>query len=124
MTQCGCSWYPTCAKVWTSAQTHSIGPVQYVHTDRVDTENYIQQTNEEFELTIGVPTAERVIVETILHQELCDEGIMLQGIRNYLDSFCTMVNMPLLYEVADFYRLDWNTLEHWLQEAREEEFPG
>ena len=107
--------------LWTSYESlhkADIGLAVYYYKENIDYDNYlIPDKDNPF---ILVPTKERAIVEAII-DDMLDEGILIESIQNYLQFFC---NMDLLYEVADFYKLDRDTLEYWLQEAREETWDG
>lgn len=61
------------------------------------------------------PTKERALVECILHLDWIDEGLLIEGIKNYIEQFW---DEKELYTVADYFGLDHDTLEYWLNEAR------
>lgn len=63
------------------------------------------------------PSKERALVECILHLDWIDEGLLIEGLKSYLDYFW---NEEKLREVADHFGLAQETLDYWLQEARED----
>ncbi len=64
------------------------------------------------------PTQERAIVEGIFYREYMDEGILIEGLRNYIYSHND--DCSKLYELAPKYMLKEKDLTYWLNEAREE----
>lgn len=64
-----------------------------------------------------LPSKERALVECIKHLDWIDEGLLIEGLRNYLDNFW---NEKLLFEVAKHFNLPAEELEYWLNEARNE----
>ncbi len=62
-----------------------------------------------------LPTKERALVENIQHLEWVDEGLLVEGLKNYIAQFW---NEEEIYKVADHFGLDHSTLEYWLEEAR------
>jgi hypothetical protein len=60
------------------------------------------------------PTKERAIVEYLKNEKWCDEGLLIEALKNYLEQFR---NDEELYRVADFYGLERSTLDSWIQEA-------
>ena len=64
------------------------------------------------------PTKERAIVEYMKNERWYDEGILIEALKSYLMWFR---NDNLLYEVADFFRLDRKTLDYWIGEALTDE---
>lgn len=91
----------------------------YYYYPKIDYEHwvtpYIKNPN------ILVPTKERAIVEYLKNEKWCDEGLLIEALRNYLDFFR---NDKELFKVADFFELERDTLLYWMKEALEEEFPG
>ena len=63
------------------------------------------------------PIKERAIVETIKFREYFNEGILIEALQNYIEG---SPNMPLLYEVADYFGVLREDVDYWLNEAREE----
>lgn len=64
-----------------------------------------------------LPSKERAIVECIKHLDWVDEGLLIEGIQNYISDFW---NEKLLYEAASHFNLPEEELEYWLEEARNE----
>lgn len=62
-----------------------------------------------------LPTKERALVECIKHLDWVDEGLLIEGLKNYIMQFW---DEKELYEVTDHFGLDHETLEYWLEEAR------
>lgn len=60
---------------------------------------------------------ERAVVECIKHLDWIDEGLLIEGIQNYIRNFW---NEKLLYEAAAHFKLPEDELEYWLEEARNE----
>lgn len=64
------------------------------------------------------PTRERALIEYILLREYFDEGILIEGLKNYM--WLNNDDVSKLYELAPKYHLKKETLDYWLQEARED----
>ena len=64
-----------------------------------------------------LPSKERALVECIKHLDWIDEGLLIEGLRNYLDNFW---DKKLLYEAAEHFELPMEELQYWLNEARNE----
>lgn len=64
-----------------------------------------------------LPSKERAVVECIKHLDWIDEGLLIEGIQNYIRNFW---NKKLLYEAAAHFKLPEDELEYWLEEARNE----
>lgn len=71
-----------------------------------------------FSKNILEPTQERTIVEGVFYREYMDEGILIEGLQNYIESHKD--DCSLLYDLAPKYRLKEKDLTYWLNEAREE----
>ena len=65
-----------------------------------------------------LPTKERALVECIKHLDWVDEGLLIEGLKNYIMQFW---DEKELYEVAGHFGLDRGTLEYWLEEARNDD---
>lgn len=65
-----------------------------------------------------LPSRERAIVEVLLHLDWCDEGILIEALRSYIDQFW---NEEKLFAVADYFGLSREILNYWLEEARNAE---
>ena len=63
---------------------------------------------------ILVPTKERAIVEYVRDEHLCDEGILIEALKNYLMWFR---NDELLREASDHFGVPWETMLYWIHEA-------
>ena len=64
-----------------------------------------------------LPSKERAVVECIKHLDWIDEGLLIEGIQNYISNFW---DKKLLYEAAAHFNLPEDELEYWLEEARNE----
>lgn len=64
------------------------------------------------------PSKERAIVEYILNEKWCDEGVLIESLKNYVDYFR---NDELLYDAADHFGLDHSVLDYWINEAINDE---
>lgn len=60
------------------------------------------------------PSKERAIVECILHLDWIDEGLLIEGLKTYLDQF---YNEPKLQKVAKHFNLHESELKYWINEA-------
>lgn len=87
---------------------------RYVYKPYVDKENYLRPSSNNPKML--VPTVERAVVEYILDEEHCDEGILIEALKNYLWQYPE--KLQELYKVAEFYGLARETLDYWLEEAR------
>jgi hypothetical protein len=86
--------------------------VTYYYFSEIDTENWVEP--EESNPLLLKPTKERAIVEYLKNEKWCDEGLLIEALKNYLEQFR---NDEELYRVADFYGLERSTLDYWIQEA-------
>lgn len=84
----------------------------YYYYPVIDTEHWVHPLKSNPLLL--QPTRERAIVEYILNKKWCDEGLLIEALKNYLDQFR---NDEELYEVADFFGLSRETLDYWINEA-------
>ncbi len=87
----------------------------YYYYPYIDFEHFV--TPETTNPLILKPTKERAIVEYILNEKWCDEGILIEALKTYLQWFR---NDEELYCVADFFGLDRKTLDYWIKEALED----
>ena len=60
------------------------------------------------------PSKERAIVECILHLDWIDEGLLIEGLKTYLDQF---YNELKLQKVAKHFNLHESKLKYWINEA-------
>lgn len=67
---------------------------------------------------IMLPTPERTIVEYVLNEKHCDEGLLIEALKSYNEN--GNANYQLLYEVAEHFKLSRDILDYWLKEARED----
>ena len=63
------------------------------------------------------PTNERAIIEAIKFHDYFNEGILIEALQNYIAG---NPNMPLVYEVADYFNVPRDDIDYWFNEAREE----
>ena len=103
----------TTRETWDGLQ---LAGISYYYKQNIDYKNYVTPscTNP----LILKPTRERAIVEYILMENWCDEGVLIEALKSYMSY---KSNFPELYKVADFYGLPTQTLDYWLKEAREDE---
>lgn len=66
------------------------------------------------------PSRERAIVEYILYRQYFDEGVLIEGIQEYLSLYNDDVSA--LYPVAEHFNLHSEILDYWINEAREDNF--
>ena len=90
--------------------------VRYVYNPNIDYEYEVTPffTNP----LILLPSKERAIVEYVLCERYCDEGILIEALKSYLLWF---KNLPKLYEVADHFGLSREVLDYWIHEAETDE---
>ncbi len=90
---------------------------EYIYYPNLDRVHYVEPSAVNPGLLI--PTRERAIVDYIkLLEEYGDEGILIESLQSYLYNFSK--DLPKLYEVADFFQLSRDSLDYWLEEARNE----
>ncbi|MCM1172518.1 MAG: hypothetical protein NC393_10365 [Clostridium sp.] len=82
----------------------------YTYIDRV---NWIRHDVDN--PLILIPSRERAIIDYLMNERWCDEGVAIDALKDYLNNFC---DMSELYRVADFYKYSKETLDYWLEEAR------
>lgn len=87
----------------------------YYYYPYIDYEHWI--TPETTNPLILKPTKERAITEYILNEKWCDEGILIEALKTYLQWFR---NDSELYTVADYFGLNRTTLDYWIREALED----
>lgn len=91
------------------------GRIYYHYIQHVDTKNYVKP-HKQFP-NILVPTQERAIVDIILTEfDYTDEGAFCVAVEEY----CNTHNYQLdaLYEVADFYFVPREVIDHWVSESK------
>ncbi len=62
-----------------------------------------------------IPSKERALIECMKHIDWIDEGLLIEGLKNYLEQFW---DEKLLLDAADHFKLPRKDLEYWLEEAR------
>lgn len=86
--------------------------ITYYYYQNIDYDHWL--TPESSNPLILKPTKERAIVEYILNEKWCDEGILIEALKTYLQWFRKDEE---LYAAADFFGLDRKILNDWMQEA-------
>lgn len=88
----------------------------YFYTPKIDYEYCVEPyfTNP----LILMPTKERALIEYIRDEHICDEGILIEALKNYLLWF---YNEDLLHEAADHFKVSWDKVLFWLHEAETDE---
>lgn len=67
---------------------------------------------------LWLPSAERALVDTInFIEQNYIEGPLIESLQTYLAEH---KDLSKLYEVADFYKVPRETIDYWINEAREE----
>lgn len=62
------------------------------------------------------PTRERALAEYIWLREYFDEGILIEGLKNYI--WLSDDDLSKLYSVAPRYHCTHEMLDYWIEEAR------
>ena len=62
------------------------------------------------------PSKERALVECIKFLDYVDEGLLIEGLKSYLDYFWD----DKIYEVGEHFGVTKETLDYWFQEARDD----
>ena len=119
LNRCGLiSYNGTILNVWShdkETDGEGSGPIVYFyHEEPIDTEHYLVPCSTNPLLLI--PTKERAIVEYIINEKWCDEGLLIEALKSYMFDFNT-TDFTLLYEVADFFGLSREILDYWIHEA-------
>lgn len=92
------------------------GAVQYLYNDDIDF-NY-ELMPESTNPLLLCPSKERALVECIKCEKWCDEGVLIEAMKNYLWAF---KDMDKLYEVADHFKVPRSKIDYWVKEAEEDE---
>lgn len=87
----------------------------YYYYPNIDYTHWVHPSSDN--KNILVPTKERALVEYIKNEKWCDEGILIEALKNYLEFFR---NDEELFKVADFFELDRDILHYWINEALED----
>lgn len=96
----------------------SLAVLTFHYKEKIDKEHYLRPMITNPNLLLPIP--ERAIVEYILDEELCDEGTLIEALKTYL-GIPHRCSLELLYEVADFFGLQKDTLDDWILEAETDE---
>lgn len=67
---------------------------------------------------IKIPTQERAIIEFILLMEKLEEGIFIEGMKDY--AYYHNYDYSKLYELAPKYAIQRELLDYWIKEAEED----
>lgn len=81
--------------------------------DYIDTKSSSKSEN------IKIPSKERAIVEYVMFHDYFDEGILIEGLKNYLYEMGG--DTSKLYEEAGKFHLKEDLLAYWIKEAIEDE---
>lgn len=79
----------------------------------------VRDTSEGTTPNIRIPSKERALVEYIMFHYYFDEGILIEGLKNYLYEMGG--DTSKLYEEADKFHLKEDLLAYWIKEAIEDE---
>ena len=67
---------------------------------------------------ILVPTRERAIIEYIIFKDYFDEGILIEGLKIYIQQ---NTDFTTLRDVAKYFKLKDSILDYWINEALTDE---
>ena len=90
----------------------------YYYNPSIDYEHWV--TPSPTNPLLLLPSPERAIVEYVKNEKWCDEGTLIEALKTY-ELRKTITNLPLLYEVAEFFKVPKETIDYWLNEARTDE---
>ena len=65
------------------------------------------------------PIPERALIEYIIFLEHFNEGILIEGLKNY--AYENSNDFSKLYSMADYYGIKHSLVEHWINEALNDE---
>lgn len=100
---------------WKEFNRFSMCYIHFYYYETIDTEHYVW--NNSPNPLVLQPTKERAIVDYINGLNNFDEGLLIEGLKSYIDS--KDKDIDKLYEVADFYKLQRETVDYWIKEAEE-----
>lgn len=87
------------------------GIVSYYYNPNIDYEYEVTPSANPFLLR---PSKERALVECIKFLDYVDEGLLIEGLKSYLDNFWD----DHIYEVGEHFDVSRETLDYWFEEAR------
>lgn len=87
------------------------GIVSYYYNPNIDYEYEVTPSANPFLLR---PSKERALVECIKFLDYVDEGLLIEGLKSYLDNFWD----DKIYEVGEHFGVSRETLDYWFEEAR------
>lgn len=64
------------------------------------------------------PTQERALVEYMAYHDYFDEGVLIEGIKSYLEQHDN--NYQALLDEADYWHYHADIVEYWIKEAKED----
>lgn len=67
---------------------------------------------------IYLPTRERTLVQMIKYKNYFNEGSLIEGLINYLEE----PDMDHLYSVAGHFKVKRETIDYWVNEAKEDDY--
>lgn len=85
----------------------------YYYNPEIDYEYELQPSSSNPHLL--QPSKERALVECIKHLDWIDEGLLIEGLKTYIEQF---YNKDKLNKVAKYFNLDSVTLDYWIEEAK------
>lgn len=101
---------------WEEFDNLDLAYAHFVYYPKVDYKHWVSPSKSN--PLILQPTKERAIVEYILNEKWCDEGLLIEALKSYISFFW---NEKELYKVADFFGLKRDVLDYWIKEAKEDE---
>lgn len=91
-------------------------PCSFHYNNAIDME--YQLTKSESNSLLLLPSKERALVECIKHLDWCDEGILIEALKSYLQWFR---DDEKLYECAKHFGVEKDTIDYWINEALTDE---
>lgn len=85
--------------------------MSYYYNPNIDYEYEVTPSANPFLLR---PSKERALVECIKFLDYVDEGLLIEGLKSYLDNFWD----DKIYEVGEHFGVSRETLDYWFEEAR------
>lgn len=105
--------------IWTTYKSIdgiTAGVVRYLYNNNIDFS--YELSREKTNPLLLCPSKERALVECIKCEKWCDEGVLIEAMKNYLWAF---KDMDKLYEVADHFKVPRSKIDYWVKEAEEDE---
>lgn len=90
--------------------------LMYFYTKHIDYEYCLRPSSTN--PLILVPSKERALIEYMRDEYLCDEGILIEALKNYIMWFR---DDTLLHEAAEHFGVSWDTVLYWIHEAETDE---